>query len=281
MTVEAEPEVATLPAPAAPPAVGKVVLEFGQAGTGAGQFTVARALAVTPSGEIVVAEGSTGRVQVFDSKGTYQRLITLPPDALSKQMNVRGAGANSKGEVVVSRSGDLLVLDVATGSVARSIRGSYPDVYYHGDVEVAPDDTIYAVTDRTGDMAVSKVSAAGKVVGTLKRSSAGHVAVDGVGTVYLSQGDAVEVRDAKGETLRKFSQGNPARGKLSHAGPIAYDGRGHLFVHDGSSVLIFDAEGAFLASLDTGSLNDLALDRAGALYTLTADKVRKYEITLP
>jgi hypothetical protein len=137
------------------------------------------------------------------------------------------------------------------------------------------------VTDRTGDMAVSKVSAAGKVVGTLKRSSAGHVAVDGVGTVYLSQGDAVEVRDAKGETLRKFSQGNPARGKLSHAGPIAYDGRGHLFVHDGSSVLIFDAEGAFLASLDTGSLNDLALDRAGALYTLTADKVRKYEITLP
>jgi DNA-directed RNA polymerase subunit RPC12/RpoP len=279
---EEMPEPPKPPAsPPAPVSPGKQVLEFGESGTGAGQFGTARVLAVTPTGEIVVAEASTGRVQVFDGKGSYQRLITLTPDALTKGLTVLGAGATSKGEVVVSRSGDLLVLDVAAGTIARTIRGSYPDVYYHGDVEVAPDDTIYAITDRTGDMAVNKVSAAGKVIGTLKRTYAGHVAVDGVGTVFLAQADAIEVRDSKGQVLRKFSQGDPARGKLSNPGPIAYDGRGRLFVHDGSSVQIFDAEGAYLGTVDTGNLNDMALDRAGALYTLTSNKVRKYEITLP
>jgi DNA-directed RNA polymerase subunit RPC12/RpoP len=277
-----KPETPTKPTPLPPPpSVGRQVLEFGEAGTGAGQFTVARALAVTPRGEIVVAEASTGRVQVFDAKGGYQRLIMVPPDALAKQRNILGMGANSKGQVVASRSGDLVVLDVAAGTIARTIRGSYPDAYYHGDVDVAPDDTIYAVTDRTGDKALSKVSPAGKVVSTIKKTNAEHVAIDGVGTVFLSQWESVEVRDDKGDVVRKFSQGNPARGKLSHPGPIAYDGRGHLFLHAGNDVLIFDAEGAFLAALDTGSLNDFALDRAGALYTLTADKVRKYEITLP
>jgi sugar lactone lactonase YvrE len=263
--------------PAPPPSIGKVVLEFGEQGTGPGQFQ-GRVLTVTPAGDIVVAETSTGRVQVFDATGAYQRVIMLPPDSLTKQLSVLGAAANSKNQVVVSRSGDLLVLDVAAGTVARTIRGSYPDLYYGGDVDIAPDDTIYAVTNRTGELAIRKVSPAGKVLETLKRTRGEHVAVDGVGNVFISQWNTIEVRNPKGEVVRKFSQG--PRGKLSHPGPLAFDGK-HLFVIDSSNVLVFDPEGAFIAELETGSINDMAVDRSGALYVLTGDKVRKYEITLP
>lgn len=268
--------------PAKPAPVGKQVLRFGEAGTNAGQLSTARALAVTPSGEIVVAESSTGRVQVFDAKGVYQRLITLPPSALTKELTVFGAGAGPNGEVVVSRAGDLLVLDVAGGKVAKTIRGSYPEVFYHGDVDVVPDGSIHAITDRTGDLDVLHVSPAGKVLGKVAKVNAEHVAVDGVGTMFLTKrfDGVVDVRDAKGETTRKFSQGNPARGKLYHPGPVAIDGKGHVFVAESSRVIIFDREGAFLGELEVGAIQDLAVDREGKLYVLAADHVTKYELAL-
>ncbi|MDX2087008.1 MAG: hypothetical protein SFX73_04115 [Kofleriaceae bacterium] len=282
-TVSVKVEKPSAPAPAKPAPVGTQVLRFGEAGTNAGQLSNARALAVTPHGEIVVAEASTGRVQVFDAKGAYQRLITLPPSALTKELTVFGAGAGPTGEVVVSRAGDLLVLDVTGGKVAKTIRGSYPDVFFHGDVEVVPDGSIHAITDRTGDLDVVHVSPAGKILGKVAKVNADHVAVDGVGTMFLTKrfDGVVDVRDAKGEVARKFSQGNPARGKLYHPGPIATDGRGHVFVAESSRVLIFDVEGAFLGELEVGAIQDLAVDREGKLYVLASDHVKKYDLALP
>jgi len=267
------------PEPAKPPSVGTVVLKFGEAGTNAGQLTDARAIAVVPSGEIVVAEARSGRVHVFDAKGAYQRVIALPPSALTKELTVFGAGATPDNKVVVSRAGDLLVLEVKAGTVEKAIRGSYPEIFYHGDVEVVPDGSIWAVIDRTGDLSVMHVSAAGKVVGKVAKVGANHVAVDGVGTMFLSKDDVIEVRDSKGEVQRKFSQAGT--GKLDNAGPIAIDGKGHVFVAENNRVVIFDPEGAFIAELATGDIQDLAVDRAGALYVLSRASIAKYELSLP
>lgn len=260
------------------PSVAKQVLQFGEAGTNAGQLSGARAIAVVPSGEIVVVEARSGRAHVFDAKGTYLRVITLPPSALTKELTVFGAAATPDNKVVVSRAGDLLVLDVAKGTVDKTIRGSYPDVFYHGDVEGVPDGSIWAVTDRTGDISVLHVSAAGKVIGKVARGSQ-HIAVDGVGTMFLSKGDSIEVRDATGEILGKFSQAGGA--KLAGSGPIAVDGKGHVFVAAGNRVHVFDPDGAHLAELATDSIQDLAVDRAGALYVLARERVTTYELTLP
>ena len=48
----------------------------------------------------------------------------------------------------------------------------------------------------------------------------------------------------------------------------------------GHQILILDPAGAFLGEFEPGSPNDIAVDRAGFLYTLTASKVTKYEIAL-
>ena len=283
-TPKLTPTDSPAPAPAkaeVPSSIVKELLKFGEAGTNAGQLTDARAIAVVPSGEIVVAEARTGRVQVFDDKGAYQRLITLPPSALTKELNVFGAGAAPDGKVIVSRAGDLLVLDVKAGTVERTIRGSYPEVFYHGDVDVAQDGSIWATTDRTGDLSAMHLSAAGKVLGKVTKTSSNHVAVDGVGTMYLTKqyDAAVEVRDSKGEVQRKFSQAGS--GKLSSPGAVAIDGKGHVFVAESSRVIVFDPEGTFLGELATsGGISDLTVDRSGALYVLRRDSVTKYELTL-
>lgn len=269
------------PEPAKPPekpAPAKQVLKFGEAGTNAGQLSDARAIAVVPSGEIVVVEARSGRAHVFDAKGAYVRVITLPPSALTKELTVFGAGATPDNKVVVSRAGDLLVLDVAKGTVEKTIRGSYPDVFYHGDVEGVPDGSVWAVTDRTGDISVMHVSAAGKIIGKVARGGQ-YIAVDGVGTMFLSGGDVVEVRDTKGDVLRKFSQ--TGNGKLSNADAIAIDGKAHVFVAESNRVHVFDPEGAYLAEIATSDAQDLAVDRTGALYVLARDHVTKYELTLP
>lgn len=268
--------------PAAPPSIATAVLSFREAGTGAGQLTVGRALAVTGAGDIVVIEASTGRAQVFDATGAYQRVITLPPSQLTKSLSVFGAGGGNDHTVVVARDGDLLVLDASAGTVTRTIRGTYPDIHYHGDVEVAPDGSIYAVTDRTGDLAIRHLSADGTLLGTIPKAKADHLAVDGVGTVFLSRewDKDIDVRDAKGEVKTRFAQGNPARGALSRPGPVAFDGKGRLFVEDSGRILILDPAGAFLGEFEPGSPNDIAVDRAGFLYTLTASKVTKYKIAL-
>jgi sugar lactone lactonase YvrE len=235
-----------------------------------------------PGGEIVIAEARTGRVQVFDDKGAYLRLITLPPSALTKELTVFGAGAAPDGKVVVSRAGDLLVLDPKVGTVERTIRGSYPEVFYHGDVDIAQDGSIWATIDRTGDLSTMHLSAAGKILGKVAKTGSNHVAVDGIGTMYLTKrfDAAVEVRDGKGEILRKFSQAGAD--KLSSPGAVAIDGKGHVFVAESSRVIVFDSEGAFLGALAIrGGVSDLAVDRSGALYVLRRNSVTKYELTLP
>ncbi len=284
----APPTTPTTPPPvkldkaAEPASIAKVLLKFGEAGTNAGQFTDARAIAVVPNGDIVVAEARTGRVQVFDDKGAYQRLITLPPSALTKELTVFGAGATPDGKVIVSRAGDLLVLDVKAGTVERTIRGSYPEVFYRGDVDVAPDGSIWATTNRTGDLGAMHLSATGKVLGKVAKWGSNHVAVDGIGTMYLTKqfGDAsVEVRDSKGEVQRKFSQAGTS--KLASPGAVAIDGKGHLFIVENNRVIVFDPEGAFLGELTVPGAWDLAVDRSGALYVLRRDGVTKFELTLP
>ena len=127
-------------------------------------------------------------------------------------------------------------------------------------------------------MSIRRVSAAGKALGKLGNAKGDHLAVDGVGNVFISQWETIEVRDAKAEIVRKFSQG--PRGKLDRPSQIAFDGN-HVLVRDGNSLLILDPEGQFLAELEIGSVNDIALDRTGALYTLDTGKVRKFELSIP
>jgi hypothetical protein len=268
--VVVEPVAPAQPAPpVAPPSPVKQVLSFGEAGTNPGQLDHPTQLAVTPDGAFFVADGRSGRVQKFDAAGKYVDVITLPPDALTKQLGVFGLTSDVKGRLYVNRVGDVLVYDGATLKPVRVIAGDYPDLYFHGGLAADATGHVHALTDRMGDVDLVTTDAKGKRTGK-KRVHAKDVAVDGVGTVVLA-GDELVVLDGKGEVASKVA-GVGARA-------LALDGKGHAFIATGSSVDVFDLKGARVTSLPVRA-DDLALDAAGRLVTLSGSTVAVHEVDL-
>lgn len=269
VTVPTSPPPQPADPPPPPPSPVKRVLAFGEAGTGAGQLDHPVQLAVAPDGAVFVAESGTGRVQKFDASGKYVDVITLPPDKLTKQLGVFGMTMDVKGQLYVNRVGDVLVYDAATLKLARTIAGSYPDVYFHGGLAADPTGHVFALTDRMGDVDLVTLDPSGKRTGK-KRVDAKDVAVDGVGTKVLV-GDDLVVLDAKGEVTSKVA-GVDARS-------LALDGKGHVFVAKGSSVDVFDLKGTRLRALPVHA-DDLALDAQHRLVTLSGGVVEVHEVDL-
>lgn len=265
-------EVRQVPAPekVEPPKPWRQVLSFGEEGTGPGQLTQPTHLEAAPDGSFFVADGRSGRVQKFDASGKYVDVITLPPDKLTKQLGVFGLAVDVKGHLYVNRVGDILVYDAASLKPVRTIAGSYPDLYYHGGLSVDPTGTVYALTDRTGDLDLRTIDPKGKLTGK-KRVHARDVAVDGVGQKVLV-GSELLVLDAKDETVSKVP-GVDGRA-------LALDGKGHVFVARGSAVDVFDLKGTKLVSLDVGA-DDLSLDAQHRLVTLSRGAVSVYEVDVP
>ncbi len=270
--VTAPPPEPPKPAPPPePPSPVKKVLSFGEEGTNAGQLHEPSQLAVASDGTVFVADSRSGRVQRFGPDGAYQDLITLPDDKLTKQHGVFGMTTDAAGKLYVNRVGDVLVYDAATLKLVRTLAGDYPDRYYHGGLAVDASGTVYALTDRMGDVDLVITNKAGKVL-SRRRASSKDVAVDGTGRVFLAHDDGLEVQDAKGAVQAKVG-GSGARS-------IAFDGQGHVFLATGSSVDVVSAEGVRLTSLPVPA-SDIALDTKGRLYALERGTVSIYEVTLP
>lgn len=253
-----------------PPKPYREVLSFGEEGTGPGQLTQPSHVEAAPDGSVFVADGRSGRVQKFDASGKYVDVITLPPDKLTNQTGVFGLAVDVKGHLYVNRVYDVLVYDVATLKAVRTIAGNYPDLSYHGGLSVDPTGTVYALTDRMGDIDLRTVDPKGKLTGK-KRVHARDVAVDGVGTKVLV-GSELLVLDAKDETVSKVP-GVDGRA-------LALDGKGHVFVAKSSSVDVYDLKGTKLLSLDV-SANDVSLDAQHRLVTLSRSAVTVYEVDVP
>lgn len=257
--------------PPPPPSPVKEVLSFGEEGTNPGQLQDARQLTVSSDGSIFIADYSSGRVQQFSAEGTYVGQLDMAPDKLTKQLHVFALASDAVGHVYVNRVGDVLVYDAATRKLVRTIAGDYPDRYYHGGIAVDGAGVVYAITDRTGDLDLLKVSPQGKVL-SKTRVDARDVAVDGVGRTFLVGDDGLEVRGPKGEIQTKVG------GLRSRT--ISFDGKGHLFIPTGSTVEVLSDQGTKVLSLPVHA-DEIALDAKGRLYALERKKVTVYEVTLP
>ena len=257
------------PVPAMPAARSPVtkVTSFGEEGTGPGQLSHAVRIAVASDGAVFVAESTTGRVQKFTAQGAYVDVITLPPDALTKQLGVFGLSMDVKDHLFVNRVGDVLVYDAKTLALVRTVAGSYPDRYFHGGLDVDATSHLFALTDRTGDVDLVTVDAKGTAL-KRKRVDAKDVAVDGVGTKVLV-GDELTVLDAKDEVVVKVGGVN---GRA-----VALDGKGHVFVATGSTVEVFGLKGAKVQSLPVRA-DDLTLDASHRLVTLSGSTVEVHEV---
>jgi sugar lactone lactonase YvrE/DNA-directed RNA polymerase subunit RPC12/RpoP len=230
--------------PTAEPAFAEPVMRFGSEGTGAGRFEDARSVAVDGTGRIYVAEYTGGRVQVFDSAGTF-----LTQWMADTRMPLRDLEADRGGTVYVVQSGAIRRYEGATGRALGEVRR--PGGASFDDLALALDGTLWAVS---GMHQVIHLAADGRVLRTIDTREAVdedaapmRVAVAGTGDVYVMDRWKGEIYhlDPSGRFRDRFGgRSRPGTEGMRAPQGLAIDGRGRVFVSDMmGGIHVFDADG--------------------------------------
>ncbi|HEX8673372.1 MAG TPA: NHL repeat-containing protein [Longimicrobium sp.] len=256
-------------APAAADAFADVVLRFGSEGTGAGRFEDARNVAVDGAGRIYVAEYSGGRVQVFDSLGTFVIQWTADP-----RMPMLDLEVDRGGTAYVVQSGRIRRYEGATGRPLGTVAGTSQGEGVN-DLVLALDGTLWAVSNSSE---VVHLTREGKVLRRVdlrqavqENAAPARLAVSGKGEVYaLDQWTAEIYRlDASGKFVDRFGGKGDGPEQFRWATALAIDGRGRVYVSDmGRGIRVFDAAGHFVEAFgDAAVVFGLAFDDHDGLYT--------------
>jgi len=275
------PSAAASPTPRAeapaPPAFAEEVLRFGSEGTGAGRFQDARGVAVDGTGRIYVAEYSGGRVQVFDSAGTFLTQWMADP-----RMPLVSLAADRDGTVYVVQSGRIRRYEGATGralgDLARSASSGYDDV------TVALDGSVWAVSGES----IVHLSRQGAVRRRIDLKEAvdedaapAAVAVAGSGDLYVLdrwKADVYHLNPA-GRFVDRFGGGGfPA------PEDVAVDGRGRVYLSGlgGQVVSVFDASGQPVARFGgSGAIFGIAFNDRDELFTTYRNQHQIVKFRIP
>ena len=232
-------------------AFARVALKFGSEGIGPGMMTDSRSIAIDGKGNIYVAEYLGGRIQVFDSNGTFITQWMVDP-----KMPLRGLAADRKGTVFVAQHGVITRYEGQTGQ-------SLGQVEYSGgggfdDVIATPDGGLLCAWYSAGDDIV-RFNAEGKVVNIIRKAISTvadrselntRVAIDGLGNIYAlgSFTSSVFKFSPEGKFLNRFGGPGQQPGQFNAVNGIAVDGKGRVFVSDSSKgIQVFDSDGRYLA----------------------------------
>jgi len=257
-----------------------VLMKFGTEGIGAGMFTDARSIALDGEGHIYVGEYSSGRIQVFDSAGTFVTQWTANP-----KMPLRGLAADRKGTVYVVQAGKIQKFEGASGKPLGEMTSA--DGSGFDDISAAADGGFVAAWSRNTDDIV-KFDSGGNVVRHIKAAISSvtdrselniRVAIDGSGNIYAlgTFNDAVFKFSPEGKYLNKFGGDGDKPGQFRAPGCIAVDGHGKVYVGDIKGVQVFDSDGRFLRTFrpDGGNASGMIFNDKNELLLVDRTKVVK------
>jgi DNA-binding beta-propeller fold protein YncE/DNA-directed RNA polymerase subunit RPC12/RpoP len=264
------------------PSVGKpqdLLLRFGSGGTGSGSFTDARNLALDAAGRIYVAEYGSGRVQVFDTDGSFECQWFVPGDPGS--VYIHGIDATPDGRLLVVVDGGVGVFDGLTGEMLGTLHPvfGFTDVYVCGDGSIlAPlwsaRNDIYRFAP-SGEIDLLVEDAFRDVTTTPELSPI--VAADGMGGIYVLGvfNSAVFVFDRNGNYLDRFGSMGQEPGQLLTPSDMVVDDLGRLYISDMGGVKVFEPDGRFLGLIEPpggGFVFGMDFGPDGNLYMVTSNE---------
>jgi hypothetical protein len=312
----------------------------GAAGTS--RFDDARGIAVDSGGGVYVADAGNGRVRKLASDGSAATLSGMGP--VDYQDGSGGAGGTARfdapGAITVDSAGNVYVADGAehrirkiapdgttttlagnglSGSVDGS-GGAGGSAQFLGPVDVAVDAAGYlyvgdgtkvrkvapdgSTTTLAGNGSAGFFDGSGGPAGTTQFSSAGAIAVDGAGKVYV--GDGARVRKLAPDGTTTTLAGNGAAGffdgtggaagttQFSAISSLAVDGAGNVYASDiynqrirkispsGTTTTLagngvegfFDGSGGANGTTEFQFVYGLAIDASGVLYVADSGNFR-------
>ncbi len=265
-----------------PLAANKLVMSFGQEGSGPGFFQEPRHIALDDNGDIYVADYRTGRIQRFDKTGSYQSVWNL-----ENQPYVQAIATSREGKVYVVHSGRIFIYDGQEGRFTGEVQLPDENSIYVDDLAIASDGSVLIIAegerlirlDPSGQIKLDIPDAVSSVSGDSELDT--RVALDGLGNIFLlgTFNSAVFKYSPTGTFLTRFGGSGDDPGLLRAASAIGVDSHGRVYVSDTKGVQVFDNEGRFLDLLKIdGHAFGLATDDEN-LYLIT-NKPRVYKYSL-
>jgi sugar lactone lactonase YvrE len=256
-------------------------LQFGEQGSGPGQFDDPRELAIDLDGNLYVADYFTGRVQKFYPDGKFTWLLKVPPKQ-GQPAIISDLAVDTDGMLYVVASGDILIYNRSDGSEAGRIPARFPETIFRY-VAIDAADNLYAVHDGAAGSDLLGLDEVGQTTFRIESpvfkitntgTSIEALAVDGLGNSYLLERNASQVFkfDFQGQFVDRIGLGGKEAGQLDSPLGVAVDGQGRLYVVDSNAVSIFTKDGAYLNSISRrgqGAAFDIAVDNHGGVYLVS------------
>jgi len=285
-------------------------LTWGTEGSGAGQFSAPRGIAISSDGFVYVADSGNDRIQKFTADGQYVTSWGSSGDCENNPNPNPGTFCEPWG-VGVGPDGSVYVADTwahriqkftADGNLVtswgifgqRGVDDADGTGYFYGprDVAMGPDGNVY-VTD-TGNKRVQVFDEDGEFlyqwggVGTAvgKLNEPVGIAVDADGLVYVADtwNSRIQVLEANGEPVLSWPVETWVSTGLEDKPYLALDAEGRVYATDTGNyrVLVFENDGTFLYSFgqfgfDTNSFalpTGVAVGPGGSVYVTDATNNR-------
>ena len=237
-------------------------MTFGSLAADQGALNEPDVIGVDGSGNIVVGDLKDGRVRTFGPSGKVVSSFTVPKGTAGFTY-IMGMAVSRDGTIYIAGDVDnaILIFD-ESGKFLGQIAVDGDDYL---DVAIAPDGTLYALTDtdlvrfNTDGSVALKV----QIYETISTVSS-DLAVDGLGNIYVADnyGEVFKLSPT-GDLLSKFSRGT----NDTYPEKIAVDEYGRIFVSDLSkkSIQVFDSNGNHLGDVP-GIYDGIVFDLQNNLY---------------
>jgi hypothetical protein len=243
-------------------------------GIGPGQFTDPRAIAADREGNIYVADYMTGRVQSFDSQGSFRWLVNRGNKGIIRSMAI-----GSDGSLFLVSLGALIRLDPATGKEMGL--AEMPPVpgfrLFLKDLAIGPDGRMVVcyngedilLLDRDLNLLLNIPDAVSSITGDSELSC--QVGIDPLGNIFIvgSFNNRVMKYSPEGKYLNQFGGDTVEKtdGKFRAVGDLAVDNQGRVFVSDIFGIQVFDNDGRFISRFTSAQYaHGLNFDLHGNLY---------------
>jgi DNA-binding beta-propeller fold protein YncE len=248
-------------------AASTFVLKFGTLGSGDGQFTNPRGIAVDPTGNVYVTDASgdtAGQIQKFDANGNFIARLG--------QNNGTAQGFISAYGITTDSSGNVYATDgavEAAGNVVKKFNSSGVFQFAFGatvssggqfqlaaGIAVDSSGNIYVADSLAG--VVRKFSSTGTSIGTIGSSGSGDgqfsgpvgIAIDSANNLYVadSGNNRIQKFNSAGTFVTKWGTNGTGNGEFSSPQGVAVDNAGTVYVADtgNNRVQLFSSTGTFI-----------------------------------
>lgn len=225
-----------------------IVMSFGEEGIGPGRFNDTRFIGSDAQGFIYAGDWEDGRIQVFDSEGTFvttwnAEVETIQEMAVSRQGVVYIVRARNL-YAYEGQTGELLyqlALEDNVSAIYANIDGGF-SIYYGSIIE-----DHYVRYDAQGN----ETERFTRIISEYDDDFVPHVdkiALDGAGNIYFMTREAILKFGSEGNFINRFGSDGNAEDQFRSPNGFAIDGRGRVYVADFNSFKVFDSDGRFVAS---------------------------------